>query len=103
MSRVAKAPIELPSGAECAVDGRDVRIKGKNGELTFNLPDGVDIQVEDGSARAVAVGRVKNLAMAGMVRATVANMVNGVAQGFERKLELIGVGYRAQAQGNKLN
>lgn len=103
MSRVARAPIELPNGVECDVAGRDVRVKGKNGELTFNLPDGVDIQIEDGTARAVAVGRVKNLAMAGMVRATVANMVNGVTQGFERKLELVGVGYRAQAQGKKLN
>lgn len=103
MSRVAKAPIMLPDGVECDVTGRDVRVKGNNGELTFGLPAGVDVQVEHGTARAVAVGRVQNLAMAGMVRATVANMVSGVAQGFERKLELIGVGYRAQAQGSKLN
>lgn len=103
MSRVAKAPVALPSGVECSIAGRDVRVKGSKGDLNFRLPDGVDIEVEDGEARAVATGRVKNLAMAGMVRATVANMVVGVAQGFERKLELVGVGYRAQAQGNKLN
>lgn len=103
MSRVAKAPVELPKGVECNIAGRDVRVKGRNGELNFRLPDGVDLEVEDGSARAVPVGRVKNMAMAGMVRATVANMVTGIDQGFERRLELVGVGYRAQAQGSKLN
>lgn len=103
MSRVAKAPVNLPSGVECNVSGRDVRVKGKNGELQFRLPAGVDLEVADGEARAQATGRERNLAMAGTVRAVVANMVTGVHEGFERKLELVGVGYRAQAQGNKLN
>lgn len=103
MSRVAKAPVELPSGVECNVTNRDVRVKGKKGELNFRLPAGVDIKVEDGVAQAVPTGRVHDLAMAGMVRAIVANMVTGVDRGFERKLELVGVGYRAQAQGNKVN
>lgn len=103
MSRVAKAPVELPSGVECNVNGRDLTVKGKGGELAFRLPVGVDIEIADGVARAKAVGRQPNLAMAGTVRATVANMVHGVTQGFERKLELVGVGYRANAQGSKLN
>lgn len=103
MSRVAKAPIAIPSGVEISVAERAVRVKGKNGELSFDLPEGVDLEVGDGEARAVATGREKNLAMAGTVRAIVANMVRGVTDGFERKLELVGVGYRAQAQGNKLN
>lgn len=103
MSRVAKAPVALPSGVECNVSGRDVRVKGKNGELNFSLPDGVEVQIEDGVAKAVPTGRVRNMAMAGTVRAIVANMVTGVHDGFERKLELVGVGYRAQAQGSKLN
>ncbi|MES1943101.1 50S ribosomal protein L6 [Salinisphaera sp. PC39] len=103
MSRVAKAPVEIPSGVEIAVAARAVRVKGKNGELSFDLPDGVDLKVEEGVARAEPTGREKNLAMAGTVRAIVANMVHGVTEGFERKLELVGVGYRAQAQGQKLN
>jgi len=103
MSRVAKAPVRLPSGVECSVAARDVRVKGKNGELTFRLPDGVDVEVEEGQARALPTGRKLNMAMAGTVRATVANMVKGVSDGFERKLELVGVGYRAQAQGDTVN
>lgn len=103
MSRVAKAPVNLPSGVEVNVDGRDLTVKGKNGQLSFRLPAGVEVEVNDGVAQAKAVGRNPNMAMAGTVRATVANMVHGVAEGFERKLELVGVGYRAQAQGNKLN
>jgi len=103
MSRVAKAPINLPSGVECSVDGREVRVKGKQGALTFRLPDSVDLTVEDNTATARPVGRVRNMAMAGTVRSILANMVLGVHEGFERKLELVGVGYRAQAQGSKLN
>lgn len=103
MSRVAKAPVDLPSGVECNVSGRDVRVKGKNTELTFTLPHGVEIVVEDGAARAQPVGRRPNMAMAGTVRSTLFNMVKGVEEGFERRLELVGVGYRAQAQGDKLN
>jgi len=103
MSRVAKAPVDLPSGVECNVSGRDVRVKGKNAELVFTLPDGVDLDVEDSAARARPTGRKHNLAMAGTVRSIVANMVTGVTDGFERRLELVGVGYRAQAQGSNLN
>jgi len=103
MSRVAKAPVDIPNGVECNVNGRDVRIKGKNGELEFQLPAGVELVVEEGVARARPSGRTLNLAMAGTVRALVANMVNGVHEGFERKLELVGVGYRAQAQGRNVN
>lgn len=103
MSRVAKAPIELPNGVECNVNDRDVQVKGKNGDLSFQLPEGVDLKTEDSVVRALPVGRNRSMAKAGMVRAILANMVTGVADGFERKLELVGVGYRAQAQGDKLN
>lgn len=103
MSRVAKAPVTLPSGVECVVNGRELTVKGKGGELAFRLPVGVDVDVAEGVARARPTGRQPNMAMAGTVRATVANMVHGVAHGFERRLQLEGVGYRAQAQGSKLN
>lgn len=103
MSRVAKAPVELPEGVECNVSERDVRVKGRKGELTFRLPHGVELKVENGTAVAAPSGRKLDTAMAGTVRAVVNNMVIGVHDGFERKLELVGVGYRAQAQGDKLN
>ena len=103
MSRVAKAPIVIPDGVEVRVTDGRVQVKGKNGELSLDLPVGTDLKIEDGQATAQTTGRQQNLAMAGTVRAIVANLVTGVSQGFERKLELVGVGYRAQAQGAKLN
>lgn len=103
MSRVAKAPVNVPNGVECLVSDRDLTVKGKGGELAFRLPAGVEVVVEDNVARARAIGRQPNMAMAGTVRATLANMVHGVSEGFERRLRLEGVGYRAQAQGSKLN
>lgn len=103
MSRVAKAPIPIPAGTEIRVDDRNVSVKGKGGVLSFALPVGTDLDIADGRATVRATGRVRNLAMAGSVRAIVANLVHGVATGFERKLELVGVGYRAQAQGKKVN
>lgn len=103
MSRVANAPVSLPGGVECIVNDHDVTVKGKMGELYFHLPTGVDIEVADGEARAYPTGRKPNRAMAGTVRSTVANMVKGVSEGFERRLILEGVGYRAQAQGDVLN
>lgn len=103
MSRVAKAPISIPSGVEIQIDNRIARVKGKNGTLEFALPEGADVQIENGEATIVPTGRTRNLAIAGTTRAILANLVTGVSEGFERKLELVGVGYRAQAQGKKLN
>lgn len=103
MSRVAKAPVAIPSGVEVRVESGTVMVKGKNGELSLDLPPGTDLEIGEEEVRAQATGRVRNLAMAGTLRAIVANMVKGVTEGFERKLELVGVGYRAQAQGRKLN
>lgn len=103
MSRVAKAPVNIPSGVECMVNDRDVTVKGKMGQLRFQLPTGVDLSVSDEEVKAQPTGRKPNMAMAGTVRSIVANMVQGVSSGFERRLMLEGVGYRAQAQGNTLN
>lgn len=103
MSRVAKAPITIPDGVEIRIADATVHVKGKNGELSFALPVGTDLKIENGEARALSTGRKTNLAMAGTVRSIVANLVTGVTDGFERKLELVGVGYRAQAQGKTLN
>jgi len=103
MSRVAKAPISIPNGVEVQIENGTARVKGKNGSLEFVLPKGAEVQIENGEATIVATGRTRNLAIAGTARAILANLVTGVSEGFERKLELVGVGYRAQAQGNKLN
>ena len=104
MSRVAKAPVELPSGVEFARSGNVVTIKGKHGALSLELNPEVELSEEDSTLKlAPRSGSRFATAMAGTTRALLANMVQGVTEGFERKLELVGVGYRAQAQGKKLN
>ncbi len=104
MSRVAKKPIELDKDLTAEVKGRSVTIKGKKGTLTLETNSEVEVTV-DGSVIKVAPrsgSRYAN-AIAGTTRAHLANMVTGVSKGFEKKLELVGVGYRANVQGKKLN
>ncbi len=104
MSRVAKKPIKVPSSAQVTLDGQQIQVKGPKGELSFTVHDSVRVTQEDGELRCQAVTEKSgDVALAGTTRAVVANMVAGVTDGFERKLELRGVGYRAQAQGNSLN
>jgi len=101
MSRVAKNPVSLPKGVEVSVNGSEVTVKGDKGLLRLALVDGVRLQQEDGS---LTVGYEDSArAMAGTTRALLANMVKGVTDGWERKLILNGVGYRAKAVGNTLN
>ena len=104
MSRVAKQPISLPSGVQIQMSGQVAAIKGGKGELKLDLPAGISLKVENNSALVVRdeSGSASD-AMGGTVRALLANMVQGVAKGYERKLELVGVGYRAQSQGKMLN
>lgn len=104
MSRVAKKPIELPKGVEVDVNGRELSIKGPKGAFKYELHETVEIAKADNVLTfAPKDGDAAHFAMAGTMRAVVNNMVKGVSEGFERKLELVGVGYRAQAQGKKLN
>lgn len=102
MSRVAKAPIGIPNGVKCNVDDGKITVEGSQGKLNFQLPDGVDLKVDDEEVRAYPIGRKPNTALAGTVRSVVANMVTGVTDGFEKRLMLEGVGYRAQAKGSTL-
>ena len=104
MSRVAKKPIEVPSGVDVKVSGQMVSVKGPKGQFEYQIHDDVEVNM-DGSVLNFAPkgGDVSLFAMAGTMRAVVNNMVTGVSHGFERKLELVGVGYRAQAQGKVLN
>lgn len=104
MSRVGKNPVELSKGVEVTATGSTVKVKGPKGELSMAISPQVRINVADGQARVETVSTARTAqAISGTTRSLLANMVNGVTQGFERKLELVGVGYRAQAQGKVLN
>ncbi|TDK25122.1 50S ribosomal protein L6 [Luteimonas aestuarii] len=102
MSRVAKKPIALPKGVELNVQPETVSVKGPKGTLSIAKPAAIDVKIEDGNA-LLSANDPSQLALTGTLRAIVANMVQGVSQGFERKLELVGVGYRAATQGKDLN
>lgn len=103
MSRLGKLPVEIPSGVTANVNGGLVSVKGPKGELTFDAPACVRIKQE---ANALSVEMAENSkfakAMYGTARARIKNMVQGVTQGFEKTLELVGVGYRAQMAGTDL-
>ena len=101
MSRIAKAPIELPSGVEFNVQGDEVKVKGPKGDMVLKLHPLVSFEQEDNSLTAVP-SKESAIPMAGTFRSLVNNMVIGVSDGFEKKLTLVGVGYRAQMQGKKL-
>ncbi|MFP1684135.1 50S ribosomal protein L6 [Alloalcanivorax sp. C16-1] len=104
MSRVAKNPVKLPSGVEVKVDGAKVSVKGGKGNLEHEVHELVEVSVDDGVFTVKPREESQDAwALAGTTRALVNNMVTGVSEGFERKLVLNGVGYRAQAQGKTLN
>ena len=105
MSRIAKMPVELPSGVEAKLDGQLINIKGAKGAMDINIHPSVAV-AEDGSTLVFSLTNAANnsaWAMAGTMRSLVSNIVTGVSEGFEKKLELVGVGYRAKANGNVLN
>ena len=102
MSRVAKKPITVPSGIEVKISGRSVSVKGPKGNLNIDLHETVNI-AQEGEALSFTPVTEASWAMTGTMRSLVNNMVSGVSEGFEKKLTLIGVGYRAKAQGNSLN
>lgn len=102
MSRIANQPLSLPKGVEFSYTDGLVRVKGPKGSLEMNLHPSVDIEHEGDEVRVVTK-KEDALPLAGTMRSLVGNMVTGVSEGFERRLELVGVGYRAQMQGNSLN
>jgi len=101
MSRIAKAPIELPSGVELNVKAGQVKVKGPKGSLELAMHPNVDLEKDDANF-VVKPANASDIPMAGTFRSLVNNMVVGVSDGFEKKLTLVGVGYRAQVQGTKL-
>ncbi len=104
MSRVAKDPIRLPNGVEASISGQEVSVKGTKGQMAAKINAQVKVEQADGELRFSPAGDTEHgWAQAGTARAVVQNLVTGVSQGFERRLQLVGVGYRAQAQGRTLN
>jgi len=104
MSRVAKRPVALPQGVTTTVDGSTVTVKGAKGALKLPLRPGLSLVQEGQNVRVELAERTKESLMhAGSLRAHLANSALGVSKGYEKKLELVGVGYRAAAQGKKLN
>lgn len=102
MSRVAKKPIALPKGVEITSTAEQFSVKGPKGTLTLAKPQGVDLKNENGVVTMVAAN-ADAIPMAGTARAILSNMVKGVSEGFQRKLELVGVGFRAAMQGKDLS
>jgi large subunit ribosomal protein L6 len=102
MSRVANSPIQLPSGVEVKQDGSDLSVKGGKGTLAFSLSEGIGVSQED-NVLTIVYDNDKLNALAGTTRALVNSMVKGVTDGWEKKLVLNGVGYRAKVTGNSVN
>ncbi|WP_377158097.1 50S ribosomal protein L6 [Roseateles sp. UC29_93] len=104
MSRVGKMPVVLPQGVEVTISAEKISVKGAQGTLFVAVNPLVTVKLEGGKLTFVSVNESAEAdAMSGTMRALLANMVNGVSKGFEKKLNLVGVGFRAQAQGQKLN
>ena len=103
MSRIGKKPVELPSGVSASVSGQTIEVKGPKGALEFSATDDVTITMADNAVAVEPRGHSKRARQQwGMSRTMVANMVKGVSEGFKKELEINGVGYRAQLQGNTL-
>jgi len=103
MSRIGKKPVDLPSGVEASISGQTISVKGPKGTRQFTATDDVALDVADGSVTVVPRGKSKRARQQwGMSRTQVANLVTGVTDGFKKELEIQGVGYRAQVQGNTL-
>lgn len=104
MSRVANKPITIPKGVDVSLNGQSVTVKGPKGSLQYAVPAAVTVSKENDVLQCSCNLEMENAnKLAGTTRAILNNHVRGVSQGFEKKLELVGVGYRAQAQGKKLN
>ncbi len=104
MSKIAKIPVIIKEGVNVVLDNNKVKVSGPKGELGFSIPNGIKVRIEEGKA---IISQAKEndretIALFGLTRASIANMVKGVSLGFEKKLELSGVGYRAEASGSML-
>lgn len=104
MSRIGKNPVSIPQGVEVNVNDNKITVKGKLGELTQEISEGISISIEEGTITLTRASESKDhKAQHGLMRALVANMIEGVSKGWTKELELVGVGYRASNQGQKLD
>lgn len=104
MSRIGKNPVSIPQGVEVNVNDNMITVKGKLGELTQEISEGISISIEEGTITLTRASESKDhKAQHGLMRALVANMIEGVSKGWTKELELVGVGYRASNQGQKLD
>ncbi|MBW1971346.1 MAG: 50S ribosomal protein L6 [Deltaproteobacteria bacterium] len=105
VSRIGKMPVKLPEGVKIEIDGKRLNVKGPKGQLSYNLPPGIELKIIDTPQKEIQVinkeSRKKGIAFHGLARTLINNMVQGVVNGFEKKLEIVGVGYRASLQKNK--
>ena len=103
MSRIGKIPVTIPSGVEVTIDGQAIRVKGPKGELTHNVAEPITVRKDDDGTLAVERpnDERKSKALHGLSRTLISNMVVGVTEGYEKKLEIVGVGYRVMAKGPK--
>ena len=103
MSRIGKQPIDIPSGVDISIEDRTIRVKGPKGELSFDFGYEVEVKVEEGKIKVEKRGKTSQAAaLWGTTRAIIQNLIKGVVDGFEKKLELHGVGYKMVLQGKKL-
>jgi large subunit ribosomal protein L6 len=103
MSRIGKLPIAVPGGVDVAIDGREVTVKGPKGSLSHSVAAPIEVAQEDGTLRVVRPDDERaSRALHGLTRTLIANMVQGVTQGYEKKLEIVGTGYRVTAKGPNL-
>lgn len=103
MSRIGKSPINLPHSVEFKEDGGSIKVKGPLGELSWHIPAGINVSVQDKTVIVERTSDSKDMkALHGTVRNIIANMVKGVSEGYQRVMEITGVGYRAQVQGDKI-
>ncbi|WP_300343372.1 50S ribosomal protein L6 [Nesterenkonia sp.] len=103
MSRIGRLPITVPSGVEVTLDGREIRVKGSKGELSRTIAEGISVEIEDGTITVTRPNDEREYrSLHGLTRSLINNMIIGVTEGFTKKLEIVGTGYRVQAKGNDL-
>ena len=103
MSRIGRKPIPVPQGVRITVEGQRVKVEGAKGKLAHSVPGALTVSLKDGQLHVARTVDQRNVrALHGLTRSLLANMVKGVSEGFERKLEIVGIGYRAQLQGKNL-
>ncbi len=103
MSRIGRKPIEIPQGVEVKIEGTNIRVKGPKGELQWQYPPSMKVELQDGKIVVQRPDDTKQKrALHGLTRSLIANMVRGVTEGFKKELEIVGIGYRVDLKGNKL-